>query len=328
MLAGKQHASPRFLVTGSSGFLGASLVQMLARQQDALVLACDTETSFGTTCLAGVSHKLLDVRDREACMRVFREFAPTHVVHAAAVTVGEERLMLAVNLAGTENVMDAAMTVGSVERCLLLSSSGVYGSVQDHRPCDEEHPLDTRSTYAYTKRAAELCLPPREAKSGIAMVAARIGPCYGAQERVGTFRPRMSLPGTLRHALVHGETVRVYGGGHVRDWTHVEDIHRALIRLLVTPSLRHRMYNLSCGVAVSAREVVAAFTELGLRTQWVEAPSEATLVLRSEDSRKPMVIERLRSDTGFSPVYTLRQGIRTLLDGSLLPFPQPVSNRT
>ncbi len=279
------------------------------RDEVQAVLACDCVPSgeeFG-------EQRLLDVRDREACEAVVREWRPTHILHAAAVTAGDDETCFAVNAMGTSNMVRAAVEAGTVERMVVLSSSGVYGASQTSLPCDEEHPLDLSSAYAESKRSAELCALLAEARSGIALVAARVGPCYGSEETPSLFRPRQSLIAELRAALLSAKPVRVYGPGYARDWTHTNDLCAAMAGLLLAPRLQHRIYNVSSGIAVSSDELLETFEDFGLQVQRVSDAAQADLLLLPEHERKAMVIDRLHADTGFTPSIGLHEGIALLL---------------
>lgn len=275
--------------------------------------ACDL-TPGSSSVVVNVVQRTPDIRDAGACLRLMRAVRPTLVVHAAAVTRSEDPALLqAVNVLGTANLLDSLMAAGTVERCLLISSSAVYGAALDARPCDEEHPLDLRGEYARSKWQAEQMFAVREDMSGIPMLAARVGPCYGPGERSGTFRPRMSLIGTLATALKEQRSIRVAGSDCSRDWTHVDDVARAISLLLNAPVLRHRIYNVSSGVAVSARRVLELFVNHDLQVQCASGGSgdslPADVTLAPRDSRKPMILERLRTDTGFVPSVSIEAGI-------------------
>lgn len=252
----------------------------------------------------------LDIRDRDACFRLFQRWRPTHLIHGAAITSGvDQQGMAAVNVIGTGNILDAALEAGTLERGVLLSSSGVYGAPRDDLACDEDHALDLRGEYAATKRAAELHLQEHALSANASLIIARLGPCYGAGEQAGEFRSGVSLIGQLATALHQQQRLRIQGSDYARDWTHVDDVCAAVYGLLRTPVLRHRCYNVSSGVPVTARQVIALFVQRGLQVEWVSDRASADLVLRPEDGRKPMVIERLRADTGFTSVVELSQSI-------------------
>jgi UDP-glucose 4-epimerase/UDP-glucuronate 4-epimerase len=272
------------LLTGASGFLGRNLVQHFAASHpDAAVVGVDLEE--------------LDIRDRAGCFELLLRVQPTHLVHAAAVTSGDN--VRAVNFDGAVNVWDAALAAGTLQRAVFVSSSAVYGA-PDELPCDEDHALNAVGEYACAKRDAEM-LP---------MVVARVGPVYGPFECASKSRPRTSLIHQLVTALQENRTVSVGGTDMRRDWTHAADIAAALDGLLFVPKLNHRIYNVSAGESISARQMIALLVERGLK---VYCHADSDIVLHEGDSRGPLVIERLRQDIGFQPRFDIRSGIASLL---------------
>ena len=312
------------LLTGASGFVGLNvLTQLVRRRLSARIVAVDLEAPelFEQTLeaaeLAGITYWQLDVQDRAACFELLREACPTHIVHAAAVTLPDEmpgapELTAAVNVGGTENVFAAAVACGSVERCLLVSSSGVYDQSADGTFCSEDTPLDLRSVYARTKREAEMLMEGYESRGGFPIVAARVGPVYGRFERSRPTRPATSLIQQLTDALREGRRVRVAGAEVYRDWTYAGDVARALEALLFAPVLRDRVYNVSSGVSISSHEILALFAEHGLQIEWSEAET-AEIVLDPAQSRKPLLLARLKRDTNFASAFDLRAGVASML---------------
>ena len=207
----------------------------------------------------------------------------------------------------------AASAQTSVERFLLLSSSGVYGSSSDAAPCDEHHPLDLRTAYAQTKRSAEELLS--EAPKHLSTVAARIGPCFGPGEAPSPCRPNVSIVARLLSAVHSGIPIRVSGEDYARDWSHLDDIDSALSSLLFAPKLRHRIYNVSAGEPIFASDLLRCFENHGLVVKWTD-DADANLHLHLQDARKALVIDRLREATGFTPATTWQQRIATLITES------------
>lgn len=295
------------------------MIAFLERERVAAeILATDLVVPLECESRGKVVWEPFDVRDGDACNEVFHRMRPTHVLHAAAVTLPDgtrenERLMVAVNLLGTCHVVAAARAVRSVARCILVSSSGVYGPGAAEEICDEAHALDLTGHYAWTKRQAELEMGLCAESGGMSSAVARVGPVYGPHEYSRSTRPQVSLVQQLADALCDGRVVRVAGTDFVRDWTHAADIAMALTGLLEAPELRERVYNVSSGVAIGAREVIALFAKSGLRVEWTEQTEGADVVLRPEQSRSPLQIECLRRDTGFEPQYELRSGVADVI---------------
>ena len=300
------------LVTGAGGFLGTNLLHHVATTRpEARLIGCDLRP-LHPGLPGDVEEQGLNLNERAACVSLLRAVRLTHVVHAAAVTPSPGSTAdISINLLGMQHVLEAALAVGTVERFLFLSSSGVYDLTERDRPCDEDHPLRLHSPYARAKREAEL-FGLRHA-AALDVVIARIGPVYGPYEQPCASRPKVSMIGYLLDALEVGRTVTIAGTDTSRDWTFAADASAALGALLLTPHLNHRIYNVSSGVAASARTIVSALTGRGLQVCWQEDAGHADLVLDPGLNRKPMVMTRLQNETAFRPAFDIHAGLDALL---------------
>jgi len=313
------------LVTGASGFLGRHILHSLAlHRPEATIVGADLEP--GEAMLDNVRVERLDVTDPEACRALLRRAKPSHLVHAAGVTLAAESdramaLSMTINVDGTANILDAALATGSLTRGIVLSSGGVYRQNPADQACDEDHTLDLSSPYARSKGAAELLLASHPAADRPDLVVARVGPAYGSFERPRATRPRVSLIHTLRGALASGRVLTIGGTDYWRDWTHADDIAAALEGLLVTKTLRHRLYNVSSGTAVSARTIINHFIGHGLAAVWLEDPDQTDLWLDDAESRTPLDCTRLRADTGFAPRFGLADGLNDVIAAPLSGTP-------
>ncbi|MBI2716862.1 MAG: NAD(P)-dependent oxidoreductase [Rhizobiales bacterium] len=157
----------RILVTGSSGWLGQTLVPRLQRDGHA-VFGLDPEPG-PTTAIVG------SVVDRALVGRLMREQGIEAVVHAAArhkphIETHGNSEFVAVNVQGTLNLLEEAVAPGSrVDRFIFTSTTslmisrrirdGKAGGAKEAMWIDETlSPLEPRNIYGVTKRAAEeLC---------------------------------------------------------------------------------------------------------------------------------------------------------------------------
>ncbi|WP_422013007.1 NAD-dependent epimerase/dehydratase family protein [Reyranella sp.] len=155
------------LVTGSSGWLGQTLVPRLARDGHEVV-GLDPEPG-ATTSVVG------SVVDRALVRRVIRDEGITAIVHAAArhkphIESHDNSEFVAVNVQGTLNLLEEAVAPGSpVDRFVFTSTTSLMISqeIRDGKAggakaavwIDETMaPLKPRNIYGVTKLAAEeLC---------------------------------------------------------------------------------------------------------------------------------------------------------------------------
>src|SRR5262249_37125752 len=122
------------LITGACGFVGAHCVRALARRTRVIAADLVAPSAAVRAFWDGEgSFEIVDVANVAAVYGVVARARPTHVVHAAAMTPlpDEERAhcarIVAVNIGGTANLIDAVLETGGVSRVLVFSSGAVYG---------------------------------------------------------------------------------------------------------------------------------------------------------------------------------------------------------
>lgn len=311
----------RFLVTGGVGFIGYHLSRaLLARGDDVIVVDDFSDRPYPVgEKLRNEADLVADfprvrvvracVTDRAAMARVVGDAeAVLHLAGLAGVrpSFGDPVRYARVNVEGTAVLQELARERG-IERFLFASSSSIYGNATP-LPAREDAPaVVPESPYAASKRAAELIASSisRNAPS-MRCAALRFFTVYGPRQR-----PEMAITQFMR-AAVAGTPITLFGEGTMRrDFTHVEDIVRGVLAALdakAPPGFR--AYNLGSGAPIDLRSLVeaigaAAGTKLQVRT--------APVPLGDVDATFAD-ISRARSELGWAPRMTLREGLATVLD--------------
>ena len=160
------------VVTGSSGFIGARLVQRLT-QLGAEVVRIDAAGTDG-------AHQV------DICSPAVADLIPaaSRVIHLAALSTSgsckaDPALAAAVNIGGTLNLAQAARSKGA-KQFVFASTEWVYGSSSSEEPAFEDVPIDMTAmgdTYAITKLAAEGLLKSSELFDDLMIL--RFGIVYG-----------------------------------------------------------------------------------------------------------------------------------------------------
>jgi UDP-glucuronate 4-epimerase len=232
------------LVTGAAGFIGFHVTQRLLAE-GRQVVGIDSLNSYYDPKLKearlamlspqpGFSFKKLDLADRAAMKALFAEQRFPAVVHLAAqagvrYSLENPHAYVDANLEGFINVLEGCRHNGC-EHLLFASSSSVYGantklpfSVKDN----VDHPI---SLYAATKKANELMAHSYSHLYRLPATGLRFFTVYGPWGR-----PDMAMF-IFAKAILAGQPVRLFNHGRMRrDFTYVDDVVQAVVRLIGRP---------------------------------------------------------------------------------------------
>lgn len=231
----------KVLITGTAGFIGSALAIRLLERGDA-VIGIDNLNDYYDVSLKQARldrvkayDKFTDVRinieDREAMEKVFREHQPQRVVNLAAqagvrYSLVNPHAYIDTNIVGFVNILEGCRHNG-VEHLVYASSSSVYGANTNypfsiHNNVD--HPV---SLYAASKKSNELMAHTYSHLFNLPTTGLRFFTVYGPWGR-----PDMALFMFTKHILA-GEPIDVFNyGDHKRDFTFIDDIVEGVIRTL------------------------------------------------------------------------------------------------
>ncbi|REJ91845.1 MAG: NAD-dependent epimerase/dehydratase family protein [Planctomycetota bacterium] len=276
------------LVTGSSGLVGSEAVEYFDRLGWRVhgvdnnlrreFFGPDGDTNWNLARLREATtqfqHHDLDIRDRAAVSRIFREIEFDFVIHAAAQPSHDLAARrpfddFDVNAVGTMNLLEATRSHRPEAVFCFLSTNKVYGDSPNELPLVE---LETRWDYANPEHRDgidETCRIDRTLHSlfGASKVAADImvqeygryfgmkTACFRGGCLTGSQHSAVELHGFLAYvmrATAEGRTYRVYGyqGKQVRDNIHAFDVCRALHAFYENPR-PGEVYNIGGGRANS-----------------------------------------------------------------------------
>jgi CDP-paratose 2-epimerase len=222
------------------------------------------------SCCERFHHHALDIRDRAAMFRVFREVKPDLIIHCAAQPshdLAKSRPFddFDVNAVGTLNLLEATRLQAPEAVFILMSTNKVYGDAPNELPLIE---TATRFDYARPEDRDgidETCRIDRCLHSlfGASKVAADVmtqeyGRYFGMKTGVfrggcltGPHHSAVQLHGFLAYVVrvaLRGETYTIIGhkGKQVRDQIHSADVVRAFEAFYEAPR-PGEVYNLGGG---------------------------------------------------------------------------------
>lgn len=232
---------PRVLITGTAGFIGFHLAELLLKE-GFTVFGYDGMTEYYDVSLKRRRHAMLLqnpnfeayedlLENQQRFDEVADTFQPDVIVHLAAqagvrYSIEEPRAYLDSNIIGTFSVMEAARRLG-VRHLLMASTSSVYGG-NTEMPFRETEKADTQlSLYAATKKANESMAHAYAHLWDLPTTMFRFFTVYGPWGR-----PDLALFKFVS-AMLEGRPIDIYNNGDMyRDFTYVTDLVRS-IRLLI-----------------------------------------------------------------------------------------------
>jgi UDP-glucuronate 4-epimerase len=238
-------AAPPILVTGAAGFIGFHVAQRLLADGRSVIGIDNLNTYYDPklkearlTELARYGafrfHKL-DLNDRNGMAALFAEHRFAQVVHLAAQAGVRHSLTaphdyIDSNISGFLNVLEGCRHA-QTRHLLYASSSSVYGA-NTRMPFsvsqNVDHPL---SLYGASKKANELMAHAYAHLFGLPTTGLRFFTVYGPWGR-----PDMAY-WLFTAAIEAGKAIRLFNHGSMRrDFTYVDDVVEAMVRLLDRPA--------------------------------------------------------------------------------------------
>lgn len=251
-------------MTGAGGFIGSHLVETLLAR-GCRVRAFVRYTGRGEAgWLEGLpsSAQALELFFGDLCdPDAVRAAAAdcTHIFHLGALiaipfSYQQPRSFVAVNVTGTQNVLEAMRGSGTT-RGVFVSTSEVYGSAR-YVPMDEDHPRSAQSPYAASKIGADALVHAYHKSYELPVVIAR---------PFNTFGPRQSLRAIVPTVLAQahaGEPLRLGNLSPTRDLNYVSDTVRGLLACGFTSGVEGEEFNLGSGREISVEELARKACQL------------------------------------------------------------------
>jgi nucleoside-diphosphate-sugar epimerase len=331
-----KRSGSKVLMTGASGFIGANVVRYLSEKGYSVLGTTRRKGGPGPLVedyLGGDKDSItwitVDLRDSERVMNIAEDHNIGGIIHAAVFTPASRELeqtrsrdILESNIMGTVNTLELAKEAG-VDRYVYVSSSGVYGSTGDPtEPVPETSPapyLQSSGFYRTTKIACERLTEHYGRLFPMTTTSMRVGAPYGCMERPTASRQRMGPIYRFLELILteKRKKLRVKELDYTRDWTFAMDTASCLVAGLETPPPISPLYNVSCGVNSSLREILRAIQEApGVNFEWEEVGDDEDADFPDSVGirRGPLNIEKARRELGFQPRYDLNRGIRAYVD--------------
>jgi UDP-glucuronate 4-epimerase len=261
----------KVLVTGTAGFIGShTSASLIADGHDVVGIDnfdpfYDRETKESNLkgLLEADNFQFVeaDIRDHDRMAELFAAHAPLDaVLHLAARAgvrpsiqdpIGYEQ----VNIAGTLNLLQAAVAQDNPPKFVFASSSSVYGN-NPKVPFSESDPVDNPiSPYAATKKACELISHTYHHLYQLPVTGLRFFTVFGPRQR-----PDLAINKFAR-LILSGQPIEMFGDGTTsRDYTYIDDIV-AGVRAAIDRCSGYEIINLGSKHPITLTDMIATVAD-------------------------------------------------------------------
>jgi len=306
----------KILITGGAGFIGSHLAEKLSKKNEVIVL--DNLDPYYDVRIKKENIKIVeskgakfvigDVTNYDFIERTIKENNIEIIFHEAArpgvrYSIKDPFLPNKVNVIGTLNILKASLD-SDVKKVINASSSSVYGKV-DYLPFDEKHPTQPISPYGVSKLATEHYCRVFYEVYGLKTISLRYFTVYGPR-----MRPDLAIPIFAKSILDNISPIIFGDGEQTRDFTYIDDIVDANLKLLKTNRADGEILNIGSGRRVTINYMIDTLKNLlnsDIKLKYVDPiKGDARDTLANIDKAKKLI--------GYTPKTSLEEGLRKFLE--------------
>jgi len=309
---------PNYLVTGTAGFIGARVAELLLDSGNTVTGLDNLNDAYDIRIKHWRLNRLkksenfkfhhLDIGQRGALEGAnladdWGQNKYDAVINLAAragvrQSVEDPWVYLDTNSTGTLNLLEFCRAY-DIPKFILASTSSVYGanaSLPTPEDSSSDFPLQT---YAASKKGAETLCHAYHYLNGIDITVFRYFTVYGPAGR-----PDMSMFRFTKW-ISEGNPVRLYGDG---GFTYIDDIARGTI--LGLKPLGYKIINLGGHETITINELISKLENIiGRQAQIQHYPAHPADMLANWAS-----VEKAKAELGWEPQVSLQDGITAMVE--------------
>jgi len=287
------------LVTGATGFIGRHCLPLLKDQGYAVhgVSWQQNPDEF-----PGVTFHRANLLEADQISDVVRRVRPSHLLHLAWYAVPGLYWTSNENhrwLAASRELIQQFQTQGG-KRLVVAGTCAEYEwSIDTDRFDEGGTPLKPATLYGQSKLSLELAVHALSRQHGLSSACGRIFMLYGPYEH-----PHRLVSGLIK-SLLQRRPIPCSKGDQIRDVLYVKDVAAAFVALL--QSSVAGPVNIASGIPLRIKDLIDQLSQTldgGTLIRLGERPTPA-----GEPQTLVASVRRLHDDVGWTPRYTLDQGL-------------------
>lgn len=261
-----------------------------------------------------------DISDMPFLLESVRKHKIEGIIHTALPgrPVDHPDLVFRTTIEATQDILEVARLENL--KVIFISSNAVYAHRPDPTPMKEEDKVPggpdpykhEMALYVVTKFTSEQILELYHSVYGTDTVTVRTSWVYGRGDTHNFYPQCFLFHGIHRKPLKFPS-----GGDHVTNYTFTDDLANGIFLAYTVRPLKHRLFNITSGRLVSAKELAEAVMKLMPGSSIKLGPGEMAVGIgrpqRHYIQKGLMDITRAREELGFKPI-PLAKGLQQTAD--------------
>ncbi len=289
------------LITGINGFVGTTLRRLLEAKGYS-VAGIDVRSGDSSV-------RVVDITDQAAVIQCVKDLAPDFIFHLAAISrvdYTNPSLLYTINVTGTLNLLTAASHLPKKPDFLLVSSSQIYGIVEEAmQPISEQTPIKPINHYGASKASAEHLVQVFHHTYGLPVSIVRPFNHIGRGQD-----PHFVIPKIIKSIKENNINIQLGNLSVIRDFLDVRDVTDAYVKIMENFK-DGRIFNIASGIAYRLSDVVDLIQEI----------AGVKLNIQHSDSllRKNEIVKAIGDSSSFKkeynwePVHSIRDSLEWIL---------------
>jgi len=304
----------RILVTGGSGFIGSTLVDLLINEGHSVIVIDDLSTGLSSNHNESATYINEDlcryIDHPEEIITVLQEHNIDTVYHLAAsadvfLSINNPEKVYKINVLASIALVRACKKTG-VKKLVFASTSAVFGEPK-YLPVDEDHDTNPISPYGLSKLGFEQYLNYFSIDTDMSITVFRLPNVYGPRQRPDLEGGVIAI---FYGLMKQSQPIHMIGDGQqTRDWVYVDDIANAFYKALKNHE-KFNIFLLGSNTETSLNDLFACLVDV---TGYKENPQYGAI--RAGDIKNMvMTYSKANQSLNWTPGTTLSEGIAKLAE--------------
>jgi len=303
------------LVTGGNGFIGSHMVESLVKQgANVKVSGRREDLSNLSKVIDKIEYVKTDLSQIQNCKNVCKD---VEMIFHLASTVGgihfskdHPASMFTPDVQMTTNLLDTCSKSNTIERILVTSSTCIYKRGCNVPFVEEdgflEDPEPTAIGYGWAKRIAEKTAMLYQKEFSLKSAIVRLENVYGPRDNFHITHSHV-IPALILRAIHAEKELVIWGDGNQsRSFLYVEDAVEGMLVALEKYSETDPV-NIGTDEEITIRQLAETILNI-LDKKHIKLVFDSSKP--TGQIRKATSIEKMKSKTGFSPQYSIHDGLK------------------